>query len=402
MRVLLFEENAHYQHGHYAEWVVRVATSLAADGHEVHVLARHGGIDGRPVPGAATTSRMARRHRLLGYVGTEIRRFSWARLGPTRGRPLAVLGDSLRQCALGLALRHRAAALGAPVDLPVMVLSKASPVELAVLAPRHGRWTVYAHDAPDRVGGAVETPRLVRFAGRFERRRARTGGFLRLVANNAQLAAAWREAVPWTDPVVIRSAGRDRVEPVARQEARAALDLPADGPIALHFGVVHGGKDFDTVMRAFVGEDAPAHLVVAGKYAAERVDGFRSAHPDVPVPKVTVFDGHLDGQVLHQLHSAADVAVLSFFPSWPNDSGTLGDAVGHGLPVCCSDTGDVGRIVERHGIGAAYPPGDAAALRAAVARVVGAGGLTAEAQAGYLEEFSTRTLTRQLLAVTVS
>jgi glycosyltransferase involved in cell wall biosynthesis len=401
MRVLLFEENAHYEHGHYAEWVVRVATTLAADGHDVHVLTRHGGVDGRAVPGASATYRMTRRHRLLGFVGTEIRRLSWAHLGASRGRPLAVFGDSLRQCALGLAIRHRAGTLGAAVDLPVMVLSKASPVELAALAPRHGRWTVYEHDAPDRIGGAVATPRLVRIAGRFERRRARTGGFLRLVANNAHLARTWRETVPWTDPVVIRSAGRDRVEPVPRREARAALGLPADEPLALHFGVVHGGKDFDTVMRAFAGDDAPARLVVAGKYAATRVDAFRSAHPELPVPKVTVFDGHLDDEAVRRLHSAADVAVLSFFPSWPNDSGTLGDAVSHGLPVCCSDTGDVGRIVERHGIGAAYPPGDAAALRAAVARVAG-GGLPAEAQAGYLDEFSNRTLTRQLLAITVS
>ena len=195
--------------------------------------------------------------------------------------------------------------------------------------------------------------------------------------------------------------GRARVEAMPQREARVALGLPADEPIALHFGVVHGGKDFDTVMRAFVGDDAPARLVVAGKYAATRVDAFRSAHPELPVPRVTVFDGHLDDQAVHQLHSAADVAVLSFFPSWPNDSGTLGDAVSHGLPVCCSDTGDVGRIVEHHGIGAAYPPGDAAALRAAVARVVG-GGLATEAQAGYLDEFSSRTLTRQLLAITVS
>jgi glycosyltransferase involved in cell wall biosynthesis len=401
MRVLLFEENAHYQHGHYAEWVVRVARCLTADGHEVHVLTRNGGVGGGPVPGAAATYRMPARHRLLGRVGTELRRASWARLGPARGRPLALLGDSLRQVALGLAIRHRAAALGAAVDLPVMVLSKASPVELAVLAPRHARWTVYQHDPPDRVGGAVESPRLVRVAGGFERRRVRAGGFLRVVANNDRLAGLWKAGVPWTDPVVIRSAGQARVQPVPRPEARAALGLPADEPVALHFGVVHGGKDFDTVLRAFAGDDAPAHLVVAGKYAAARADGFRSAHPELPIPRMTVFDGHLDDETVHRLHSAADLAVLSFLPSWPNDSGTLGDAVSHGLPVCCSDTGDVGRIVARLGLGAAYPPGDAAALRAVVAQVAAAG-LDARAQADYLEEFSSRTLTRRLLAATVS
>ena len=401
MRVLLFEENAHYEHGHYADWVVTVTAVLADDGHEVHVLTRHGGVAGRAVPRAAATHRMTRRHRLLGAAGTEVRRLSWKHLGSRRGRPLAILGDSLRHMALGLALRHRIRTLGPPDELPVMVLSKASPEELTVLAPRQARWSVYEHDTPDRVGGAVHAPALVRFAGWCEGRRRRAGGFVRLVANNPRIAAEWRTFVPWAEPIVIPSAGRTRVEPVPRREARAALGLPEGEPVALHFGVVHGGKDFDTVLCAFAGDDAPALLVAAGKYTASRVDEFRAAHPEVPLPRVTVFDGHLDDDLVLRLHSAADVAVLSFFPEWTNDSGTLGDAVAHGLPVCCSDTADVGRVVATHGLGEVFAPGDARALRAAVARTVGTE-LAPSAQAGYLALFSPQSLTRRLLAATVS
>jgi glycosyltransferase involved in cell wall biosynthesis len=201
--------------------------------------------------------------------------------------------------------------------------------------------------------------------------------------------------------VVVHSAGRALVERAPQRAARAALGLPEGEPIALHFGVVHGGKDSDTVLRAFAGPDAPAHLVVAGKYAAERVEQFRAAHPELPLTRVTVFDGHLDDEHMHQVHFAADVAVLSFFPSWPNDSGTLGDAVAHGVPVCCSDTGEVGQVVDTYGLGAVFPPGDVPALRAAVARTVGTG-LTPAGRTAYLEQFSPRTLTRKLLAVTVS
>lgn len=398
MRILLFEERADQEHGHYPHWIAQLTAELSADGHDVHVLTRHGWVGGRSIDGASATYRMTRRHRAIGSLGTEIRRQSWLRLGKRRGRPLAFFGDALRQIALVAALRHRAGLLGHAADTAVIVTSAISPVEAAIFGPARAQWVLYSHEVPARVGGALNVPRIVRFAGRCEGRRRQRGGFVRFVTNNDPVGSAWRERVPWITYEVIGSAGRQQVEPMSRSAARVALGLAADGPIALCFGAPHGGKDVETLLVAFAGNAPPAHLVLAGRDTGARVAAFRSAHPELSLPEVTVLDGYMTDRQVHLLHSAADYAVLSFFPHWTNDSGTMGDAIGRGIPVCCSDTADNGRLVREYGLGELFVAGDAGSLRAAAARMTGMT-LDRAGQAGYLAEFSPQALTRQLLSV---
>jgi glycosyltransferase involved in cell wall biosynthesis len=397
VRILLFEERAHLDVGHYPGWVARITRALDADGHEVHVLTRHGWLYGRPVDHSRATYRMTRRHRVAGRIGTELRRLSLMLLAK-RGRRLGYLGDALRNAMLVAAVRHRARRLGGAGQTPVIILSRSSPIEIAMFAPRDARWLVYSHEPPGRIGGAMHYRRARAFAAGQERRRRRRGGHVRVVVNNVPVREAWRAVAPWFEYEVISSAGRPRVDPMPRREARRALGLPEEAPIALCFGVSHGGKDLDTVLHAFAGDEPPARLIVAGKGVGVAFDAFVAAHTELTFPAVTVIDGFVTDKDLHLLHSAADYAVLSFFASWPNDSGTMGDAVGHGLPVCCSENADHGRVVRTHRLGELFRPGDPESLRAAARRMAGAT-LAAEAQSSYLEEFDPETQSRRLLEV---
>ncbi len=394
MRVLVFEERAHLDVGHYPDWVARLSRALDADGHEVHVLTRHGWMHGRPVDHSRATYRMTRRHRVTGRIGTEFRRLSLKLLG-SRGRQLGHFGDSLRQVMLVAAVRHRLRQLGSR-RTPVLILSRSSPIEIAMFAPLDARWVVYSHDPPARVGGTLHFPRALAFAAARERRRRRRGGHVRFAVNNVPVQEAWQGVAPWFEYEVISSAGKPRVRPVPRCEARRALGLPVEARIALCFGMSHGGKDLDTVLQAFAGDEPPARLIVAGKDVGATFDSFAAAHSELTFPGVTVIDGFVTDEHMHLLHSAADYAILSFLPSWPNDSGTMGDAVGHGLPVCCSETADHGRVVRAHRLGELFRPGDPESLRAAARRMAGAT-LDADAQSSYLEEFSPETLSRRLL-----
>jgi glycosyltransferase involved in cell wall biosynthesis len=200
---------------------------------------------------------------------------------------------------------------------------------------------------------------------------------------------------------VIPSAGRRRVEPGSRLDARSALGLSPDGPIALHFGAIHGGKDVDTVLQAFAGDDAPARLVFAGTDTAARFAAFRDARPELAFPDVIIIDGYVTEEKRDLLYSAADYSVLSFFPEWPNDSGTMGDAIARGMPVCCSDTADNGRLVREYRLGELFESGNAASLRAAAARMASTALAPAD-QAAFLAEFSPQAQSRRLISVATS
>jgi glycosyltransferase involved in cell wall biosynthesis len=398
--ILLFEEHADADLGHHPIWVAQVAEAFAADGHDVRVLTRNGWrFDaGDGVTGATATYRMPFRHRLASRMSHEFGRNAKRVLGPGWSRPLAYVADVGRQAAIAAAIRHCLRRFDERDRTITLVLSAVAPIEFTLLAPRRARWILYHHHTPSGRDRAVHGRLLPRLAERRERRRARAGGFVRVVVNNEGARARWRLSLPWSSCPVVPGAVAEAPDPLPHPEARSRMGLEVEGTVALLFGIAHKGKDLDTAFRAFAGPDAPARLVVAGSGCGERFEAFRQANPELTFPCVTVIDGYASQEQRHLLHCAADYAVLSFTPGWTADSGTLGDAVAHALPVCCSATGDLADLVPRHGLGLLYTTGDAEGLRDAARRIVGFRA-DDDGRAAYLEAFSARTLSRRLLAV---
>jgi glycosyltransferase involved in cell wall biosynthesis len=85
-----------------------------------------------------------------------------------------------------------------------------------------------------------------------------------------------------------------------------------------------------------------------------------------PTDRVITFPGVVDDAVREQLFAAADLVVLSFIANYPNESGTLMDAIAAGVPVVCCDDAAAAQVVRDERLGATYAGDDPAALAAAV------------------------------------
>ena len=389
MRVLIFEDDAHVRGGHRPVWVAQVTRELSEAGHEAHVLTSRGWADGHTVPGATGMQRMSRHYVLLNVVGEKL---SGVKL-------LSGAGYALRQFALARSVSRGVRRLGGHRDTSVIVLSMTLDVLSAtILAPAHARWAVYEHQGPGFWRKA--SPRLDRMqsalASQRERSRRRRGGHVRLVANNQAEAEDWLAMSPWLDHRVVPSASRSPVTPLPRGEARRALGIDGSESVALAFGHAHQGKDLSTVFAAFSGTDPPAQLVVAGLGIDDALAKAKDRHPGHEFGSIRALDGYQSAERVLLLHSAADFAVISRDPSWTSDSGTLSDAIAHGIPVCCSDTGVLTRLVREYKLGVLFRPGDAGDLENAAhtARVFR---LDANDRRRFLEDHAPKNTARELL-----
>jgi hypothetical protein len=313
--VLVVEDQAHLPHGHYAVRGVELAGAFAALGHRSTLLTSRGRAGEQPLPFPVAT---------YGPVARGI-----ARLG-AHARVLAMVGTA------------RARRRHGDADVVVLISFAVDPVLAAACCGR-GDWLLYqfAPPLPHRrqwLARAVD-----RAARRAELRRRRHGGQVR-IGVAAAWADDWAEQAPFLRPAAVAIAGTTARAPIAG--ARERLGITGDDRVALVFGAVHDGKDARTPTRAFAGL-AGWQLVVGGQLGG----------------------GAVDETTRELLYSAADVVVLSFVDGYASDSGTLMDAVSWGVPVVCSARSAAAEVVRQYGLGTLFEPGDADALRAALARV---------------------------------
>ena len=209
----------------------------------------------------------------------------------------------------------------------VLLISVATSPILAALLAGEGAWLTYQFTPPDNArGGRRGIFRWIpiRAAQQIERQRRRRGGGMRITSPNESCQVAWESAAPFLEPTVAPIAGCRPQEPI--RDARRRLGLGTEESLALVYGFPHDEKDLEVVDRAFAGlEDW--RLVVAGQMAA----AYRKlpAFPRVG-PAPVLLPGHLDDATVDLLHSAADLAVLSFKRDYDRESGTLLDAIGVG------------------------------------------------------------------------
>ena len=134
-----------------------------------------------------------------------------------------------------------------------------------------------------------------------------------------------------------------------------------EGPVVLCFGVVRPYKGVDTLVEAFRGV-AGAELWIVGRplgVSPEALD----APSDVRFVPRYVADAELPAYFRR-----ADLLVL---PHREVDvSGVLFAGLAFGKAMVLSDVGGFREVVEEHGAGRLVPPGDAGALREAIAALL--------------------------------
>ncbi len=365
--VLVVERHAHTEHGHFPVTFARFATVLLERGCTVTVL----------------TSRGWSRAGDPAFPPLDVRTYcGWGRrLDAVAERllttPFVTVGRHLQTVVLVGAARVLARRTGAD---GVVVLTLGEPLTAAVVAGP-GRWLAYAAGLRSRGAGGPVRRRVVAVghallraaARRSEAQRWRRGGRLRIATTSEAARRAWSADAPWGEPVALPIGVTGLVPSpggVATTAPTAAdpfdPGLPDWVRRALCFGAPHRAKDPVTVWRAF--RALPGWgLIVAGEGAAAAYRAWAATEPGPSgAPEAVLVDGYVDEATKHALYAAADLAVLAFRPDWWEDSGTLAEAIDHGLPVVCSDRSSPAEAVTRYGLGVVFRAGDPDALVAAV------------------------------------
>lgn len=221
------------------------------------------------------------------------------------------------------------------------------------------------------------------------------GGRVRRIANSVVLPFAHRIVVHTErnrQALVARGIAAVRIDivpmgvntmaaaPPTRDEARRALGLTADAPVALFFGNIRAYKGVDVLLDAFADVRAAvpgAILVIAGqpwKDAAGIADRLSKALPNV-VSRL----GYVSDQEMAAHYAAADVVVYPY-THFDAQSAAACDAIHYGRAIVVSDTGGLPELVDEPE--AVVPAGDTKSLARAIVRVLTDSDIRSRLEAG--------------------
>jgi glycosyltransferase involved in cell wall biosynthesis len=199
-------------------------------------------------------------------------------------------------------------------------------------------------------------------------------------------ADRWRLVFDAVDRVVVHSRrgfedlvrlglAEERIARIPHAVFDSEQGPPTRGPSGstlLFFGLIRNYKGIDLLLRALpeIAHHVPeARLIVAGD-ALDPVDPLRAlAHHLGVADRVAwrlTFQSESD---IDSLMAEADLVVLPYRRR-ADASGVLASALGRGRPVVVSDVGNLGETVEGFGAGEVVPPEDVGALAAACVRLL--------------------------------
>jgi hypothetical protein len=329
--ILVVEELAHWENGHFPVRCAQLAQAYAELGYRVELLTSEGWArnDEHPRPPFAV-------HR-YGLLARWFRRLVARGDLPGRHQLLTLL----------LAVEMRAAT-NRMVPAPEAVIVLGWYTDPSVLALTAGSRRVLVNQFRDPTGFPTWTlPSALRAVT------ARRGGRLRLAVDHEERRASWAEVVPELDPVVAPIAGARAVSAAA--DARDRLGLPLDRKVGLLFGEP-SLKRRDVVLDAF--DALPEWTLAIGGRVADDV---------AATPSRATFPGVVPDRTRDLLFAAADLVVLSYPVGHRNGSGTLLDAVSFGVPVVASDDAGVSEtVVRKYRLGPTFVGDDPASLVDAV------------------------------------
>ncbi len=332
----------------------RIASSVAARGHDVVVLARSPGE--APTGTADEANGDGYRTLRVGTVAT--RRLPAPLRIVDRARATRRQRDAARIADPGADLYHGMAFMGIPVALD--------------LAGRRGARTVY--DARDLYADArsiARLPGLLRSVIRArERGWARQAD--RVVTVNDGLAGVLAERFGIERPAVVMNCPpRWMPDPIGERRLQVRLGLPADARIVLYHGGLEPGRGIEQLLDA-CDLGGGVHLVLLGYGSLQGSLDVRLAADPALAGRVHVLPAVPPEELPSWVHGA-DVVAMPIQPSTLNHRlstpNKLFEALGAGVPVVASDFAPMRRIVidDPDGpLGAVCDPTDPAAIASAI------------------------------------
>jgi glycosyltransferase involved in cell wall biosynthesis len=199
-------------------------------------------------------------------------------------------------------------------------------------------------------------------------RRALASARLVIVTGTATLAMLERYDLP-RDRVIVVEPGTDPA-PLARGSQGALLPVNL-----LSVATLNAGKGHEILLRALA--DVPNRnwrLTCAGSLTRDpaTVDRVRAMRRSLELEDRVSFVGELDAARLSECYDGADLFVLATLQETYGMA--VAEALARGLPVVCTATGAMPALVGDDA-GLLVPPGNTAALAAALARAIGDAGL---------------------------
>jgi len=329
--------------------VLREATTLAGDGHQVHVIGKQVP-DGWQPPGGVSASSVGASSvfRAEGAPSLSRRRLPphlrvarWLLLPTHRNQAYArwaagaeadgatreydvVHAHDFTALAAGLALARRR-------GVPLVYDSH----ELWTGRPRIGRPTPW-HTWRERRAEAAMGSQAVT-----------------VITVGDGVAAALRRAFGWQHVKVVRNSF-----PLPET---APNPLPA--PVAgVYAGRLAPYRELETIAEASRRTDLPIRLV--GPADETWLAGFD--------PGAATLEAARDVAGVDTLLAEAGLALVTHSDRWANHRLAMPNKLFHavhvGVPVVATDVGELGALVRKHGVGELYTPGDAESLVAAIAR----------------------------------
>ena len=267
--------------------------------------------------------------------------------------------------ALPRALARRPAADHGPVDVvPAHPGEDLATLLLARAAARRHRCplvvTVHCSVGHTLVGDSLHVRLLRAIGGRIERGALRRADAV-IVLTGRTAAALQADGVP---------ADRISTIPSGYEPALFTGHLPHGGPRSTlrigYVGRLAAQKRVDLLVTAFGRMRHPAELVLVGD-GPERAHVQRLVQHSPAVARITT-TGFVVHAAVPGVLASLDVLVL---PSVYEEMGSvLVEAMVAGLPVVATDVGGIPEVVRHGETGLLVPPGDVAALAAALDRVV--------------------------------
>ena len=165
------------------------------------------------------------------------------------------------------------------------------------------------------------------------------------------------EAARWLDPGTrahsLMPEPVDQLDPVPRQDARAALGLRGDGPCVVLPGVIDERKGVHLLIRAF-GEASLPHgtqLVLAGSVPEIVCKTIKSDYRALLADgSLVILDRFLSSEEFWLAFCAADL-IAAPYPAHIGSSGVIARAAYLGRPVITSRYGWVGEATRRYRLG---------------------------------------------------
>lgn len=337
-----------------------IAHSIAARGHEVHVVAPWHPLVRRPPREGGVLFHFYKYApvealNVFGYAAA-MRADVSLRAAAYLAAPLA-LAQGWR-VARKIAKRHRATLMHGHWVVPGGVTAALAAPGLPLVVSLHGS-DVYV----------AETVRPARAAAR--RAFARAGAITACSEDLARRAVAIGadparvQIVPYgVDP------GRFRPDPAVRAEVRAALGVADDRPLVFTAGRLVRKKGFEFLIDAMPALEAPAVLAIGGAGDLDAELRARAAAAGIEVR----FLGNLSQDAVARHLAAADVAVV---PSVRDDAGNVDglpnvvmETLASGTPLVTTAAGGIGAVVEDGRTALVVPERDPQALAAAIGRLL--------------------------------